>query len=144
MSGGIAPPFLTLALDGVEWSTSHPSHFTPWEIAHSNHWIVGWVDPRASLDTAEKKKISCPGWESNPDHPAHHSTDWAIPAPHPTGLLLLLLLLLNSSTTRNGSLLAQEFPSIAPPSNWYNGIMPSGIDNQSKVIFAIFCPLHRT
>jgi len=22
--------FLTLALDGGEWSASHPSHFTPW------------------------------------------------------------------------------------------------------------------
>jgi hypothetical protein len=28
-SGGTPPPFLTLALDGSEWSASYPSHFTP-------------------------------------------------------------------------------------------------------------------
>jgi hypothetical protein len=28
-SGVIAPLFLTSALDGGEWSTSHPGHFTP-------------------------------------------------------------------------------------------------------------------
>jgi hypothetical protein len=28
-SGGIAPPFLALALDGGEWSASHLCHFTP-------------------------------------------------------------------------------------------------------------------
>jgi hypothetical protein len=27
-SGGIAPPFLTLALDRGEWSVPHPGHFT--------------------------------------------------------------------------------------------------------------------
>jgi hypothetical protein len=28
-----APPFLALALDGNEWSASHPSHFTTGERA---------------------------------------------------------------------------------------------------------------
>jgi hypothetical protein len=32
-SGGIAPPFLTLALDRGEWSASCPCHFTPRERA---------------------------------------------------------------------------------------------------------------
>jgi hypothetical protein len=32
-SGGIAPPFLTRALDGGEWSASRPCHFTPGERA---------------------------------------------------------------------------------------------------------------
>jgi hypothetical protein len=27
--GGIAPTFLTLILDGGEWSDLHPTHFTP-------------------------------------------------------------------------------------------------------------------
>jgi hypothetical protein len=27
--GGIAPPVLTAALDGGEWSASHPRHFSP-------------------------------------------------------------------------------------------------------------------
>jgi hypothetical protein len=33
-SGGIAPPFLTLALDGGEWSSLCPGHFTS-----GTHWI---------------------------------------------------------------------------------------------------------
>jgi hypothetical protein len=49
---GIAPPFLTLALDGGEWSVSHSGHFTPGEIAPGTYWIGGWVGPTASLDTA--------------------------------------------------------------------------------------------
>jgi hypothetical protein len=35
--GGIAPPLLTPALDGGEWSDSHPGHFTPGETAPSTH-----------------------------------------------------------------------------------------------------------
>jgi hypothetical protein len=41
-SGGIAPLFLTSALDGGEWSASHPGRFTP-----CTHWTWGWVGPRA-------------------------------------------------------------------------------------------------
>jgi hypothetical protein len=49
----------TLALAGGEWSASHPSHFTPGDKTSSTRWIGGWVDPRASLDIMEKRKISC-------------------------------------------------------------------------------------
>jgi hypothetical protein len=62
-SGGIAPPFLTLALNGGERSSSCPSHFSPpspWETAYSTHCVGGWVIPRVSLDIVEKTKISCP------------------------------------------------------------------------------------
>jgi hypothetical protein len=38
-SGGIAPPFLTSALNGGE--ASHPGHFNPGEIAPNIHWIGG-------------------------------------------------------------------------------------------------------
>jgi hypothetical protein len=48
--------FLTLALVGGEWSASRPCRFTPGESALGIHWIGGWVDPRASLDDAEKRK----------------------------------------------------------------------------------------
>jgi hypothetical protein len=34
---------LTLALDGGEWSASHPCHFTPRETAAGTHCIGGWV-----------------------------------------------------------------------------------------------------
>jgi hypothetical protein len=47
--------FLTLALDGGEWSDSCTSHFNPRERAPDTHWIVGWVGPRASLDAMEKE-----------------------------------------------------------------------------------------
>jgi len=50
--------FLTPALDGDEWSASHPGHFTPEGKKPHVHWIGGWVDPRASLDLAAKTKIS--------------------------------------------------------------------------------------
>jgi hypothetical protein len=50
--GGIAPQFLTSALDEGEWSASCPGCFT--------YWTRCWVDPRAGIDTVEKRKISCP------------------------------------------------------------------------------------
>jgi hypothetical protein len=52
-SGDIAPPFLTLALDGGEWSASCPSRFTPGERVDGTHCIRGWVGPIAGLDTVE-------------------------------------------------------------------------------------------
>jgi hypothetical protein len=51
-SGGIAPAFSTLALDGGEWSASNPGCFTP-----GTHWIGGWVSPRAGLDSGEEKNL---------------------------------------------------------------------------------------
>jgi hypothetical protein len=56
-SVGIAPPFLTMALDGGGWSASRSSHFTPRERAPSVHWLEGWVGPSAGLDTMKKRKI---------------------------------------------------------------------------------------
>jgi len=37
---------LTLAVDGGEWSSSCPGHFTPRERTHRTHWNWGWVGPR--------------------------------------------------------------------------------------------------
>lgn len=80
-SAGIALPFLTSAPDGGERSVSCPGHCTPGERACDAHWIGGWVGPRISLDIMEKRKIlHC--WESNPGHPAHLYTDWAILIPY--------------------------------------------------------------
>jgi hypothetical protein len=57
--------FLTLALVGGEWSTSHPGRFIPGK--KGTHWIGGWVDPRASLDDAENTKfLVLPGLELRP------------------------------------------------------------------------------
>jgi hypothetical protein len=78
-SGGIAPQFLTSALD-AEWSASRPDCFTPGERAPGTHWIGGWVDPRAGFDAVEKTKI-LHSREWNPGRPARRITDLAIPTP---------------------------------------------------------------
>jgi hypothetical protein len=44
-----------------------PSRFTSEERATGTHWIGGWVDPRAGLDTVEKRKfLTVPGLELRP------------------------------------------------------------------------------
>jgi hypothetical protein len=62
---------LTSALDGGEYSPSHPGHFTHRERAPpSTQWVGGWVGPRAGLDTVVKRKIpsSCQTQNSNTPH----------------------------------------------------------------------------
>jgi hypothetical protein len=51
----MAPTFLTLALDGNEWSTSRPGHFISEEGALTTHCIGDWVGPKANLDAVEKR-----------------------------------------------------------------------------------------
>jgi hypothetical protein len=59
--------FLTLALDGDEWSVSWPSHALPLgKGPPGTHWIGGWVGPRAGLDTEAGRKVLCPCRGSNP------------------------------------------------------------------------------
>jgi hypothetical protein len=60
---------LTSALDGGEWSASHPSSFTSRERTSSTHWTGGWAGPRNGLDTASKRKIPSPHQELNPNRP---------------------------------------------------------------------------
>jgi hypothetical protein len=67
-SGGIAPPFLTLELDGGEWSALRTGHFTFMERAPGSHWIGGWVDHRAGLNIMEKRKI-LPGMSHQLSYP---------------------------------------------------------------------------
>jgi len=75
MGGGVEVylhAFLTSALDRSEWSPSGTSCFTPWENVPSTHWLGGWMDPTASLDTATKRKIPTPARNWTPvSHPAH-------------------------------------------------------------------------
>jgi hypothetical protein len=62
-SGGTAPPFLSSALDGDEWSTLHSSSFSPAEGSSGAHSVRGCVGPRYGLDAVEKREIlHC--WES--------------------------------------------------------------------------------
>jgi hypothetical protein len=67
-SGGTAPPFLTSALDGGEWSASRPGRLTPEERTPSTHSTGGWVGPRTGLDAVKRKIMTLP--ESNPGRPA--------------------------------------------------------------------------
>jgi hypothetical protein len=66
-TGGIPLSFLTSALDGGEWSASHPCRFTPGERVPGTHCTGGWVGPRGGLDAVERKKIlPLPGIELGP------------------------------------------------------------------------------
>jgi hypothetical protein len=51
------PLFFILALDGGEWSASHPSRFTPGRIC--THWTGDWVGLRTSLDAVEERLLPC-------------------------------------------------------------------------------------
>jgi hypothetical protein len=56
-SGGIAPPFLSSALDGGEWSASRPGRLTLGEKGPGTHRIEGCVGHRAGLlDTERRNK----------------------------------------------------------------------------------------
>jgi hypothetical protein len=48
--------FLTLALDGGEWSTSRLGRFTPRKET-GTHYIGGRVDPRDCLNVLENKNF---------------------------------------------------------------------------------------
>jgi hypothetical protein len=58
--------FITLALDGGEWSVLRSGRFTPEERAPDMHLTGGWMELRAGLDAMEKRLMSCPCRESNP------------------------------------------------------------------------------
>jgi hypothetical protein len=84
-SGGIALCILNLGARH-ERSGSHPYRFKPGEKVPSNHWMWGWMGPRAGLEAVEKRTISCLCQKSNPNllaaQPvASRHTYSAIPAP---------------------------------------------------------------
>jgi hypothetical protein len=69
-SGGVAPPFFTLALDGGELSASRLCRYTLRQRAPGTHWIGSWVCPRAGLDAGEETTIlTLPGIEPWPSSP---------------------------------------------------------------------------
>jgi len=59
----------TSTLDEGELLAISSGRFIPEERAPSTHWIGGWMDSRAGLDTTEK---FLPCRESNPDRPARN------------------------------------------------------------------------
>jgi len=48
--------FLTLAVDGGEWSVSLPDSLTAGERAPSSHWVGGSLSPRTGLDAVTKRR----------------------------------------------------------------------------------------
>jgi hypothetical protein len=52
-SGGIAPPFLSSALDRVKWSASNLGRFISGERVPGILWVGGWVRPGAGVDVVE-------------------------------------------------------------------------------------------
>jgi hypothetical protein len=75
--------FSTSALAGGEWSASRPGRFTSRERAPVTHWIGGWVDPRAGLGDAEKRKfLILPGLELRPlGRPARNQSPYRLRYP---------------------------------------------------------------
>jgi hypothetical protein len=56
--------FLTMALNGGEWSASCPGHFTIRVRDRSIHWIGGCMGPSASVVAMSERKISSlPGFK---------------------------------------------------------------------------------
>jgi hypothetical protein len=63
MYGGVGlwlHKFVISATDGGVWLAPRPVWFTTGEKAHGNHWIEGWMRPRAGLASVVKAEISCP------------------------------------------------------------------------------------
>jgi hypothetical protein len=59
--------FLTSALDGSEWSASHPGLFTPGERA-SGTLLISWAGSRVGLDVVAKRQnlLLILAWNRNP------------------------------------------------------------------------------
>jgi hypothetical protein len=55
-SGGLAPAFLTSALDGGQ--LHDPAALLPRETAASTHWIGGWTGPRAGKDAPAVQHVA--------------------------------------------------------------------------------------
>jgi hypothetical protein len=56
----MAPPLLTSALDGGEWSASRPGRFIHRDRAPVVHWIEVSLGPIAGLGFKEKRKVLTP------------------------------------------------------------------------------------
>jgi hypothetical protein len=86
-SGGIAPPFLTSALDGGEWSASRPGRYTPEERAPPLYPLARRLggSQSGSGRCEEKKNLPLLGIEHLPSSPQ--------PVVTPSDLSRLIILL---------------------------------------------------
>jgi hypothetical protein len=68
--GGKAPPFLTSAPDGGEWSASHSDLITCGEIAPGTHWRGELGGPQSRSERYGKEKnLAMLGIEPGPSSP---------------------------------------------------------------------------
>jgi hypothetical protein len=78
--------FLTLALDGGEWSASHPGSVLPWEKDPPipTEQEAGWAPEPVWMQRLEEKSSASVG-DQTPviQSIVRHYTDWATPAPAP-------------------------------------------------------------
>jgi hypothetical protein len=70
-SGGITHVFITLVLDGGEWSASFSGHFTPKEKSPQFPFDMmgGWVGHRTVLDSVAKRRKPVHCLKLDPGHP---------------------------------------------------------------------------
>jgi hypothetical protein len=78
VSEGIAPPFLTSALDAGELSASSPYRFAPGETISSNHWIGGWGRPQSWSEVDGEENGILSYRESNPDSSVVKPVAWSL------------------------------------------------------------------
>jgi hypothetical protein len=80
VSGGVAPPFLTLALDGGEWSASFLGHFTLREITPVPiGWEARWVPELVWMLWRKRNLSPARNRTQAVQLLARHYTDRAIP-----------------------------------------------------------------
>jgi hypothetical protein len=68
-SGSIAPPFLTLALAGGQWSVWYTGHFTSRDKSPSYSLCRSLVGPKNRSGHCEEEKDLCPCQKLNPGRP---------------------------------------------------------------------------
>jgi hypothetical protein len=68
-SGGKTSLSFSSVLDLGQWSASLPSRFASGANNPGTGWVEGWMDPRAGVDSVEKRNY-CPCWESNTGRPS--------------------------------------------------------------------------
>jgi hypothetical protein len=79
-NGDTAPPLLTSAQDGIEWSASCAGRFISEKKTAGTHWKKCWVGTKSGLDVMEKRNISSFCRESNSDLEDHKITHKKEPA----------------------------------------------------------------
>ena len=63
--GGVTVQFHSLLISALDRGKRPPSRLC--SLSSGTHWIGGWMNPRASLDSLEKRNVSCSYWKWDQD-----------------------------------------------------------------------------